>query len=109
MRTFNKLIGILKGPIDFDESRIDITSSISLWVIGDKNIEVEFLFLKAGLHMQLFMCDFMQLITSTKLSHRVAYVNACATCCNFHPATYCDLVQPATYLGLRSYVATKLQ
>ena len=65
--------------------------------------------LKAGLHMQLFMCDFMQLITSTKISRRVAYVNACATCCNFHTATYCDLVQPATYLGLRSYFATKLQ
>ena len=40
------------------------------------------------------MCDFMQLITSTKISHRVAYVNACATCCNFRTATF----RIATYL-----------
>ena len=39
--TFNKLIGILKVPTDFD-----IMYSISVRATGDKNIELEILFLR---------------------------------------------------------------
>ena len=63
--------------------------------------------LKVGLHRQLFMRDFMQLIT---IKQKVSLSCKYKCLCDFlqlHPATYCNLVRPATYLGSRSYFATK--
>ena len=45
-KIFTKLISMPKEPIEFDESRFDIMSSISMWATGDRNIELALLFLR---------------------------------------------------------------